>query len=64
LVRKLSGKRQLGRPRRRWDDIKMNIREIRSESVDVIDLAQNVIRWRAVVDTAMKILFHKRRGIS
>jgi hypothetical protein len=35
-------KRPLGRPRRRWvDNIKMNLREIRWDGMDWIDLAQD-----------------------
>jgi hypothetical protein len=40
LVGKPEGKRQLGRSRRRWvDNIKMDLREIRWDSMDWIDLA-------------------------
>jgi hypothetical protein len=28
LVRKLEGKRSLGRPRRRWDNFKMDLQEV------------------------------------
>jgi hypothetical protein len=35
LVGKPKGKRQLGRPRRRWvDNIKMDVREIRWDGMD------------------------------
>jgi hypothetical protein len=41
LVRKLEGKRPLGRPRRRWmDNIKMGLLEIGVNVVDWICLAQ------------------------
>jgi hypothetical protein len=40
LVGKPEGKRPLGRPRRRWvDKIKMELREIRWNGMDCIDLA-------------------------
>jgi hypothetical protein len=53
VVGKPEGKRQLGRPRRRWvDNIKMDLREI---SVDWIDLAQDRGRWRALVNTVMNL---------
>jgi hypothetical protein len=40
LVEKTEGKRPLGRPRRRWvDNIKMDLREIKWDGVDWIDLA-------------------------
>jgi len=42
LVEKPEGKRQLGRPRRRWEDnIKMDLQEVGCGSVDWIDLAQD-----------------------
>jgi hypothetical protein len=42
LVEKPEGKRQLGRPRRRWvDNIKMALREIGMKVVDWIYLAQD-----------------------
>jgi hypothetical protein len=41
-VGKLGGKRPLGRPRLRWEDnIRMGRKEIGSEGVDWIDLAQD-----------------------
>jgi hypothetical protein len=43
LVGKPEGKRPLGRPRRRWvDNIKMDLREIRGDGMDWIDLAQDM----------------------
>jgi hypothetical protein len=42
LCWKPEGKKQLGRPRRRWkDNIRMGLREIGSEGVDWIHLAQD-----------------------
>jgi hypothetical protein len=42
LVGKPEGKRQLRRPRRKWEDnIKMDIREIGWDGMDWIDLAQD-----------------------
>jgi hypothetical protein len=50
------GKRPLGRPRRRWEDlIRMDLREIGWGSVDWIKLAQDRDRWRAVVNTMMNL---------
>jgi hypothetical protein len=45
LVGKSEGKRQLWRPRRRWDDnIKMDLQELGCGSMDWIDLAQDRYR--------------------
>jgi hypothetical protein len=41
LVGRPEGRRPLGRPRRRWEDIKMDFREIRSGDVDWILWAQD-----------------------
>jgi hypothetical protein len=54
LVGKPEGKIPLGRPRRRWvDNIKMDLREIRWDGVDWIDMAQDRGQWRALVNTAL-----------
>jgi hypothetical protein len=55
LVGVLEGKRQLGKPRRRCDDIKMNLRDVGLESVTWIHLAEDGDRWRAVVITIMNL---------
>jgi hypothetical protein len=56
LVGRPEGRRQLGRPRRRWEDnIKMDLREIGFRDVDWIHWAQDRDRWRAVVNTAMNL---------
>jgi hypothetical protein len=53
---KLEGKRPLGRRRRRWEDeIRMDFREIGWGSVDWIQLAQDMDRWRALVNTVMNL---------
>jgi hypothetical protein len=55
LVGKPEGRRQLERPRRRWEDnIKMDLREGWGD-VDWIDLAQDRDRWRSVVYTVMNL---------
>ena len=54
LVEKPDGKRPLGRPRGRWEDnIKMDLREMRSGGMDWIELARDRNRWRAVVNEVM-----------
>jgi hypothetical protein len=57
LVGKPEGKRQLERPRRRWEDgIKMDLREIGwGGGVEWIHLAQDRDRWRAVVNAVMNL---------
>jgi hypothetical protein len=56
LVGKPEGKRPLGRPRRRWvDNIKMDFREVGWDGMDWIDLAQDMDRWRALVNTVMNL---------
>jgi hypothetical protein len=48
LVGKSEGKRPLGRPRRRWEDnIKMDLREMRIDGTNWIQLAQDRVQWRA-----------------
>ena len=51
------GKRQLGRPRRRWEDnIKMALQELGGGG-DWMELAQERDRWRALVNTVMNFRF-------
>ena len=48
--------RPLERPRRRWEDnINMYLKEIVSEDVDWIYLAQDRAKWRALVNAVMKL---------
>ena len=54
LVGKSVGKRPLGRVRRRWDDdIKMDLQEVGCVGMDWIELAQDMDRWRPLVNAAM-----------
>jgi hypothetical protein len=55
LVGKAKGKRPLGRPRRSWVDIKMDLREIELGGIDWIDLAQDRYKCRALVNTGMNL---------
>jgi hypothetical protein len=56
LVGKPEEKKSLGRLRRRWEDnIRMNLREIGLEGVDLLHLAQDRDQCRAVVNTVMKL---------
>jgi hypothetical protein len=57
LFGKSGWNRPLRRPRRRWEDnIRMYLREIVSESVDWIHLAQDRDQWRALVKTVISLL--------
>ena len=50
------GNRPLGRPDCKWDDnIETYLRQVGWEDVDWIDLAPDMDRWLAVVDTVMKL---------
>ena len=52
LVGKPEGKRTLGRPTRRWGDIKMDLREVGGGG-DWMELAQDRDRLWALVNTVM-----------
>jgi len=55
LVGKPEGNRPLRRPRCRWEDnIKMDRQEVGHWCVDLIGLAQDRDRWRALVTAVMK----------
>ena len=56
LVGKHEGKRPLGRPRRRWEDnIKMDLQEVGCRDVDWIELAQDMDRWREIVNVVLNL---------
>jgi hypothetical protein len=56
LVGKPEGKIPLGRRRCRWvDNIKMNLRKIGWDDMDLIDLAQDRDQWMALVNTVMNL---------
>jgi hypothetical protein len=55
LVEKSEGKRPLGRPRLRWEDIKMDVQEVGGGRGDWMELAQDRDRWQARVSTAKNL---------
>jgi hypothetical protein len=56
LFGKPQGKRPLGRPRRRCQyDIKVDIKEIRWEGMDWIQLSRYQGEWQDLVDTVMNL---------
>jgi hypothetical protein len=56
LVGKPEGRRPIGRPRRIWEDnIKMYLQEMGWEGVDWIDMAQDMVWWRVLVNAVMNL---------
>jgi hypothetical protein len=52
-VGKPERKRPLGRPRRRWEDNIIDLRETGCEGLDCVHLAQDRDQWWAFVNTVM-----------
>ena len=56
LVRKLEGRRPLGRPRSRWEDnTKMDLQEVGCGGMDWIELAHDRDRWRVLSSAVMNL---------
>jgi len=56
LVGRPEGKRQLGRPRHRWEDnIKIDLRKIGTVGANWIRLGKDRARWRGFVITVMNL---------
>jgi hypothetical protein len=49
------GKRPLGRPRLRWEDIKIYFQEVGCEGMFCVDLAQDRYRWWTLVNSEMNL---------
>jgi len=55
LVGKPEEKRPLGRPRRRWEDNKMDLQKLGCGGMDWIELASDIDRWRTLVNAVMNL---------
>ena len=56
LTGKTTGKRPLGRPRRRWEDnIRMDLEEISINAGNWVDSAQNRDYWMALVNVVLNL---------
>jgi hypothetical protein len=56
LTGTLTGKRPLGRPRRRWEDsIRMELKEIGTNTRNLIDSAEDRDYWRALVNATLNL---------
>jgi len=55
LEGKPEGTRPLGKPRRRWVDIRTNLQEVGCGYMDWIGLAQDRDRWRTLVSAVMNL---------
>ena len=56
------GKKPFGRPKRRWEDYKLDLKEIKWECMDWFNLFQNRDKQQAVVYTAMNIQVYYSAG--
>jgi len=55
-VGKHEGKRQLGEPKQRWEDIiTIYLKEIGSNSLNWINLPQDTDKWHALVNTLINL---------
>ena len=55
LTGKPTGKRPLGRRRRRWEDIRMDLEEIGINAGNWVDSAQDMDYWRALVNAVLNL---------
>jgi hypothetical protein len=61
-ISKPEGKRPLVRPRRRWKDTVIDLREPGWEVVNWMHLSEDRDQWRAVVNTVMNLRVPKEAG--
>ena len=62
LVGKPEGKRPLGRLRRRWGNINIDLQEVGGGCGDWMEIAQDRDRWRALVSKVMNLRVQKNAG--
>ena len=62
LVGKPEGKTPLGRPRRRWENIKMDLQEVGGGCGDWMELDQDRERWQGLASTVMNFRVPKNAG--
>jgi hypothetical protein len=63
LLGKPEGKIPLGKTRHRWDDnIEMDLQEVGCGGMDLIKLAQDRDRWRALVTEVMNLRVSQNAG--
>ena len=55
LVGKPEGKRSLGRPRSRWEDNNMDLKEVGCDPAEWVDLTEDRDQWRAYVRAVMNL---------
>jgi transposase len=55
LIARPEGKRPLGRPRHRWDKIKLDLWKIGLDGANWIQLAQDRVQWWVCVKTVMDL---------
>jgi hypothetical protein len=58
------GKRPLRGPRHRWDNIKMDLKGIGIDGANWTQLAQDMVQWRACVNTVMNLRIPQERIFS
>ena len=60
LTGKTTGKRPLGRPRRRWEDnIRMDLKEIGINTRNWVDSTKDRDYWRTLLNAVLTSRFHK-----